>query len=204
MHRFKNLPVYCALLACGLVSACSGVLESGKPARQVYLLHSPPVDANAGEAGAGENLILSLRAVPGLDTDQVLVLGSDARLIPAANARWADNLPEVFTSITRRYLSDTREFKAVRVGSIARPDEWLMEVELQAFYGTQGPGGATTGVELNMEIMLHCNDAQKVLRIAHQAYTSGDTLGNLVASHQQVLAAALRELPGLILGACRG
>ncbi|HLF29712.1 MAG TPA: ABC-type transport auxiliary lipoprotein family protein [Xanthomonadales bacterium] len=203
MHRFNNLPLYCVLLSCGLLTACSGLLESGKPARQVYMLHSPPVKASAGESSPGETLILSLRAVPGLDTDQVLVLGSDARLIPAANARWADNLPEVVTSITRRYLSDTREFKAVRVGSIARPGEWFAEVELQAFYGTQGAGGTTTGVELKMEIMLRCNGAQKVVRITQQAYTPGDTLASLVAAHQQVLDAAVKELPALILDNCR-
>ncbi|MGH8034010.1 MAG: ABC-type transport auxiliary lipoprotein family protein [Lysobacterales bacterium] len=202
MHKIKYLAGLSALFAWGLMTACSGVLESGKPARQVYLLHSPAVAANSGSSAPEGKVILSVHAVPGLDTDQVLVLGTDARLLPAANARWADNLPEVFTSITRRYLSDTRQFKAVHVGSLARPDEWLVELELQAFYGIQGTGGATTGVELSMEIMLRCSDKRDVERISQRVGTSGDTLASLVAAHQQALDSAMQELPGLITRIC--
>ena len=204
MHKFKILAELSVVFTCALLTACGGVLASGKPARQVYMLQSPPVTASA-DTGAPEGgaLVLAVHAVPGLDTDQIQVLGTDARLLPAANARWADNLPEVFTSIARHYLSDTRQFKAVHVGSLARPDEWLVELELQAFYGIQGAGGATSGVELTMEVMLHCDEKQNVVRVTQRTGTSGDTLSSLVAAHQQVLDAAMQELPGLILKSCR-
>jgi uncharacterized lipoprotein YmbA len=191
------------LLTFGLITGCSGVLESGKPSRQVYMLHSPSAAPGGSADEPAGSLVLSVHVVPGLDTDQVQVLGTDARLLPAANARWADNLPEVFTSITRRYLSDTRQFKAVHVGSIARPDEWLVELELQAFYGIQGGSGATTGVELKLEVMLRCNGQQHIQQIEKQTGVSGDTLASLVAAHQQALDAAMQELPGLIVQACR-
>lgn len=190
------------LFTFGLVTGCSGVLESGKPARQVYMLHSSSVTSGASASEPVGSLVLSVHVVPGLDTDQVQVLGTDARLLPAANARWADNLPEVFTSVTRRYLSNTRQFKSVHVGSIARPDEWLVELELQAFYGTQGSSGATTGVDLKLEVMVRCNEQQHVREIEQQAGVAGDTLATLVAAHQQALDAAVRELPGLITQAC--
>lgn len=193
----------CLLIAISLLTACGSVLTSGKPARQVYMLHSPSVTPASDAGESGGTLILSVHAVPGLDTDQVQVLGTDARLLPASNARWADNLPEVFTSITRRYLSDTRQFKSVHVGSIARSNEWLVELELQAFYGVQGGGGTTTGVELKLEVMMTCNGQQQVRQIKRQTSVSGDTLATLVAAHQQALDAAMQELPGLIVTACK-
>ena len=190
------------LLATGLVAACGSVLESGKPARQVYMLHTPAAPVNPEPAQARKTLIVSVRAVPGLDTDLVLVLGSDAQLKPVSNAHWADNMPEVFASITRRYLSDSREFKAVNEASIARPGEWLLNLELQAFYGTQDGAGRTDGVELKMEGLLRCNDDSHVLRILQKSGADASSLASLVAAHQRVLDAAMRELLSQVLKAC--
>jgi uncharacterized lipoprotein YmbA len=185
-----------------VLAACGSVLESGKPARQVYLLHTPKAPSGSAQAETPASLILSVRAVPGLDTDLVQVLGNDARLVPVANAHWADNAPEVFTSITRRYLSDTRSFTSVHVGTLARPDEWLLELELQAFYGTQDAAGVTDSVVLKMEGTLRCNGGQHVLQVEKETGASGDSLASLVAAHQRVLDAALPELTALILQPC--
>ncbi len=188
--------------ACCLLVTCCGVLESGKPARQVYLLQTPAAPAHAGPVENAPTLIISVSAVPGLDTDHILVLGSDARLNPVANAHWPDHMPEVFTSITRRYLSDSAEFRTVREGSIARPGEWLLELELQAFYGAQGPLGNTSEVILELEGLLRCGGKQHVLRIAQQTSVGGENLSALVAAHQRVIDAAMHELPSSVVTAC--
>jgi ABC-type uncharacterized transport system auxiliary subunit len=198
--KFVNLG---SLLACSVLAACSGVLESGKPAKQVYMLQPPPASSTSESAHIPQTLIMSVKAVPGLDTDKILVLGNDARLNPVSNARWSDNLPEVFTSITRRYLSGTNHFGAVKEGQLSRPDEWQLELELQAFYGTQSSGGNTDGVELMMEGLLHCGGEQYVLRISQQGSASGDSLSALVAAHQRVLNKALKQLPDQINENCQ-
>ena len=190
------------VLATFLATACGSVLESGKPARQVYMLHTPKAPSNPATTAPAPTLIISVHAVPGLDTDLILVLGSDAKLIPVANGHWADNMPEVFTSITRRYLSDTGQFKTVKEATIARPGEWLLSLELQAFYGTQDSAGNTDGVELKIEGLLSCGDDQHVLRIRQKAGADAASLASLVAAHQRVLDAAMRELPTQILAAC--
>ena len=190
------------LIALSLSLTCCGLLESGKPARQVYLLDTPLAPASSGQTPAAPTLIISVSAVPGLDTDRILVLGEDARLNPVANAHWPDHMPEVFTSITRRYLSDSRQFLSVIQGSIARPGEWLLELELQAFYGTQSSADITSGVTLQMEGLLRCGGKHHVLRITQQSPVSGDNLSSLVAAHQRVLDAAMRELPSDIVNAC--
>lgn len=191
-----------AVLILFLVTTACSILESGKPARQVYLLQTP---AAYGTGEPDENapvLIISVRAVPGLDTDRIMVLGNDAHLLPVANAHWPDHMPEVFTSISRRYLSNTRRFQAVREGTIARPDEWLLELELQAFYGIQNSAGETSAVELQMEGLLRCGNSQKVLRVAQKAPVHDGGLAVLVAAHQQVIDAAMQALSEKLNEAC--
>lgn len=190
-----------ALLVIG-VGGCSGVLESNKPAREVYLLQAPAAAASSATPAVNDNLVLSVTAVPGLDTDRILVLGTDARLNPAANARWPDHMPEILTSITRRYLSATGRFASVQTGSIARPGDWFLELELQAFYGIQNHAGATTTVLLQWEGRLRCNDQTHILRLQETSPNSGVSLPGLVASHQQALDAALKRLPAAITDAC--
>jgi hypothetical protein len=75
------------LLASALITltACTGVLESNKPAREIYLLQ-PPDNNPQMPVPEAPKLVLSLITVPGLDTDDIQVLSPDARLIPVANA----------------------------------------------------------------------------------------------------------------------
>ena len=185
-----------------LLTACGGLLESGKAARQVYMLQTPDASSQPASSDKAAALLLSVSAVPGIDSDLVQVLDPDAQLSPVANAHWPDNLPEVLSSITRHYLSDTGQFESVRLGRIARPEQWLLELEVSAFNGTRDTSGSFTGVVLEMDGMLHCNDQNRDLSIHQQSGVAGDSLTALVAAHQQVLDAALRALPGQIIQAC--
>ena len=198
----KTLRRVTVFALCVSVAGC-GILESGKPARQVYLLQTPSPVGQSNPAASPPALIISVKAVPGLDTDRILVLGPDARLVPVANAHWPDHMPEVFTSITRRYLSNTEQYHAVREGSIARPDEWLLELELQAFYGIQGSADVASSVVLQMEGALRCGNLQQVLRVEQQALVRGDNLSILVAAHQQVIDAGMQELSAKLSEACK-
>jgi len=197
----KSILLAAVVVTC-LLTACGSLLESGKPARQVYMLQTPSVAPQPPGGEQAATLIVSVSAVPGMDSDVIQVLGSDAQLSPVANAHWPDNLPEVLSSITRHYLSDTGQFVSVRVGRVARPDQWLLELEVGAFNGTQDASGNFTDVVLEMEGMLHCNGKNRDLSIHQQTGVAGDSLTALVAAHQQALDAALRALPGEIIQAC--
>ena len=189
------------LLACACLAACTGVLESGKPARQVYLLHTPSTPASATEA-THPSLLISVTAVPGLDSDRIMALGQDARLVPIANTHWPDHMPEVFTSIVRRYLSESRQFRSVREGGIPRPGEWQLELELQAFYGLLDAEGNATSVLLKMEGLVRCGGTEHVLRITEETAVDSTTAASLVAAHQRVINAAVQGLPGRITTDC--
>lgn len=194
----RLLPLLTALLLTG----CAGVLESNKPAREVYLLQPPDGDSSSVVTGPVK-LVLSLITVPGLDTDDIQVLGPNARLIPVANAHWADNLPEVMSSLSRRTLMDSGLFQSVELGDLARPDDWQLQLELQAFYGVQNNAGATTSVLMQLEGTLRCGDNSDVFKLESSKSAGSGSLTEIVAAHQRVLNETLQALPGRIQQACK-
>lgn len=195
------------LLAAALISlsACTGVLESNKPAREIYLLQ-PPDGSPQQPAPEAPKLVLSLTTVPGLDTDDIQVLSPNARLIPVANAHWPDNLPEVMSSLSRRSLIDSGIFSTVTLNDLARPGDWQLQLELQAFYGIQSSAGTTNSVRMQMEGNVRCgkkdNVVSDVFRLERVENVGSDSLAELVAAHQRALDKSLQELPARIQQIC--
>ncbi|HKX57420.1 MAG TPA: ABC-type transport auxiliary lipoprotein family protein [Xanthomonadales bacterium] len=183
------------------LTACTGVLESNKPAREIYLLQ-PPASSPQTPAPEAPKLVLSLTTVPGLDTDNIQVLSPNARLIPVANAHWPDNLPEVMSSLSRRSLVDSGAFSAVTLNDLARPGDWQLQLELQVFYGIQDSAGATNSVRMQMEGNIRCGDQGDVFRLESVENVGTDSLAALVAAHQRALDENLQDLPGRIGQIC--
>lgn len=201
MHFTSRIFAAMAMFAC-LATGCSGVLESKKPARQVYLLQPPASATTSTPTQAPAALVMSVDAIPGMDTDRIMVLGRDAQLMPVANARWADYLPEVVGSLVRRTLAETAVFGPVREGSVARPGEWLLRMELQALYGVQDSAGNTDSVKFSLEGQLTCNGSQHVIRIRETSSAAAVDIATLASAHQRVLNAGLVQLPQKITDAC--
>jgi len=173
---------------------CSGVLESSKPAREVFLLDEPADSARTSPSPDAPKLKLSMTAVPGLDTDRITVLGPDSRLSPVANAHWADHVPEVILSIMRRTLSDSGMFRSVREESLPRPGDWQLEVELQAFYGILGAASKPNSVRVRWEGFLTCEATEHTFLVDESSSVGSDSLAALVAAHQSALDAGLKQL----------
>ncbi len=192
-----------ALVPLAFLAACAGVLESNRPAREIYLLQPPSVTPQTPAADA-PRLVLSLVTVPGLDTDDIQVLAPNARLIPVANAHWPDHLPEVMSSLARRTLVDSGDFSHVTVNDLARPGDWQLQLELQAFYGIQDSAGATTLVRMQMEGNLKCGENRKVLRLENHANVQSASLAELVSAHQRALNDTMLQLTQAIRRDCAG
>ncbi len=185
------------LLTTASLLACSGVLESNKPAREVYLLHPPSVSTGTVPTDRVK-LVLALKTVPGLDTDDIQVLGTNARLIPVANAHWADSLPEVMSSLSRRMLINSGLFRSVELGDMARPADWLLQLELQAFYGVQNSAGDTVEALMQLEGEVRCGDSSEVFKLEASKSVNSGSLADLVAAHQAALNEVLQALPARI------
>jgi ABC-type uncharacterized transport system auxiliary subunit len=197
----KALPVVLLVFVLVSLTACTGVLESNKPAREIYLLQ-PPASSPQTPAPEAPKLVLSLTTVPGLDTDDIQVLSPNARLIPVANAHWPDNLPEVMSSLSRRSLVDSGAFSEVTLGDLARPGDWQLQLELQVFYGIQESAGATNSVRMQMEGHIRCGEQGDVFRLESVENVGNDSLAALVAAHQRVLGESLQDLPARIQQIC--
>jgi ABC-type uncharacterized transport system auxiliary subunit len=192
----KSISAKNGLLAItALVTACGGVMTSEQAARQTYLLepYSAHMADNAGEAWPP--LALSVSVVPGLDTDRIQARGPDARLNHYANARWADFLPEVLSSVLRRSLAATGRFEAVKATPSPDGDDWTLELEVQEFYGVQVTAGSTSSVAAQFEGMLHCKDENHRFQVFSSSPVGDERLSLVVRAHQQ----ALDDITGQLL-----
>jgi len=191
MNRLKPWPAVLAFLF--LASGCSGLLTSDQPARQYYLLQPVQLSAPAS-AGAGDDLALDVTAIPGLDTDQLLALGPDARLQQYGNARWPDHLPEVLTSTLQRSLESTGRFGFVSASDSARGGSWLLQLEAREFYGILDSTGNTSRVRFALDGSVSCAGMRHALKLSDSQPVGVQRVADVVAAHQAALDAVTRQL----------
>ena len=182
------------ILSALLVGACSGLLKSDQPTKHVFLLQPLSTTAASGVTADPMPLVISLRVVPGLDTDRILVLGYDASLTPVANARWADNLPEVMNSMVRRSLTLSGRYAPAFDDRKKVGQDSQLQLELQAFYGIGSASGEPDRVEIKIEGRLTCLDTQHAIQIDQSNSVSGTGLSRIVAAHQGALNDAMEAL----------
>jgi ABC-type uncharacterized transport system auxiliary subunit len=185
-----------------LLTACSGVMDSAQPAKQYYML--VPWSGAAGAAGSeqGPGLSIMVSAVPGLDTDQVLALSSDARLTRYANARWPDHLPEVLASVMKRSLASSGRFSEVDQGTHSNDDNWFLALEVQQFYGIQNASGDTSSVIVEMTGSIECNGHRGSFTLSDSNSVAEERLSTVVAAHQRGLDEVTRQLLDQINKTC--
>jgi ABC-type uncharacterized transport system auxiliary subunit len=200
----KKITAIMVLLAVTVqITACSGMLTSDKAARQIYLLE--PYTGHPG-ADTGESwpaLVISVSAVPGLDTDHIQALGADARLIQYANARWTDYLPEVLTSVMRRSLASAGRFETVKTNTGNDPDQWSLKLEVQQFYGILDAADGTSSVKVRFEGNLQCRGQEHHLRLNASKPVQENRLSVVVSAHQQALDDTSRQLMEHVVGYCK-
>jgi ABC-type uncharacterized transport system auxiliary subunit len=190
-------------LAAILLTACSGLMDSAQPAKQVYLLMPLPGPSMEMADEQKPVLFMSLHAVPGLDSDWIQALGSDAGLTRYANARWPDHLPEVLASVIQRSLASSGRFSAVERSSRAKDGGWQLNLEVEKFYGLRGPGGETTSVVTEISGTIRCNGKSSTFMLNDSVAVGGERLSLVVAAHQQGLDGVTRQLIQKIFEHCQ-
>jgi ABC-type uncharacterized transport system auxiliary subunit len=200
MNTKTVLPVLAVALL--LLSACSGIMDSAQPAKQIYMLMPLSGPQTGAHPEQGPALSISLAAVPGLDTDWIQALSDDARLTRYANARWPDRLPEVLTSVIQRSLVSSGRFSAVERSSRVSADGWLLQLEVEKFYGLQSATGETGSVVTELSGSIECNGHADSFTLSESVSVSGERLSAVVAAHQQGLDDATRQLLKTIFAEC--
>lgn len=190
MFRFRSytFTVTCFLAIAFVLSACSGLTQSDRPALRVWWLQPVTGAPRADDSSTAQPVMLELTVVPGLDSDQVLALSSDAQLIPYAGARWADYLPELVASLINRSLQASGQFEVSqgRAGSGAPACE--LRLELAEFFAELDSAGRTRGVSVDIGGRYRCGTSG-ASELGSRAYVDVDAeqMNAIVAAFQKAL-----------------
>jgi ABC-type uncharacterized transport system auxiliary subunit len=201
MNRYPTWPALLTILI--LIQGCGGILTSDQPARQTYLLKPLAHPSSATATAEAVDLALNVTAIPGLDTDQVLALGVDARLQQYSNARWPDHLPEVLTSILQRSLESAGPFAPVRNADRATIDGWMLQLEVREFFGIRDAAGDTSSVRVALAGSVSCGGERHPLGLHDTNPVTTQRLASVVAAHQAGLDGVTRDLVERVLSLCR-
>ena len=176
------------------VGGCSGVLTSDQPPEHVYWLEAVDLRLAEPPTGNSPDLVVAVRALPGLDTDRILVKEPGARMNHYAGARWPDHLPEVLTATVRLSLESSGRFSHVSSSSQIRRGDWSLDLELREFFAVASTSGTPPQVRVNLAGHLDCGSGDIAVSAATTAAAEADKLSGIVAAFQSATDQALISL----------
>ena len=202
MCRFRTKQLLVVLMSLFGIAACSGMLDSNRPAERTYWLEPLIVQGPDTDQASLPGLSVSVTAAPGLDTDRLLILDTGARLNHYAAARWPDNAPEVLESLLRRTLESTGKYARVSSGYGTRSADWQLELEVREFYTVVTSSAGAGTVRLALSGYVTCPDADHEISMRASADISDERLSRIVAAHQQALHDVSKQMVNQLSQAC--
>ena len=184
------------------LSGCGGLLTSDQPPERVYWLEAEGLQLGAASTENLPALIVTVDAVPGLDTDRILVMEPNARLNHYAGARWADHLPEVLTATVRLALESSGRFSRVSSGTRINGSEWLLELELRKFFAVATAPDTPPQVHVQLAGQLNCGVASTAVSAAATTRAQENSLSRIVAAFQDATDEALISLSRQLVSSC--
>lgn len=177
--------------ACLAISACGNLLDARRPAVDAYWL--APLERGSQ---LGTELLptsLRLRVVPGLDTNRILTLDDQARLGHISGSTWADNLPEVLTSVLIRSLS-MAGLAVVDTAGSARAG-CRLDLEVREFFARLDSAGQPDEARAAVAGSLVCDGAPlRELEASATASVAGQSAAAVSAAFQSALDQLTRKL----------
>jgi ABC-type uncharacterized transport system auxiliary subunit len=186
------------------LSGCGVVFTSDQPPEHEYWLEA--VNLQLGEPPAGDlpDLVVAVRAIPGLDTDRILMKGPGAKLNYYAGARWPDHLPEIVTVLVRLSLESSGRFNRVRSSSQMSRDEWSLDLELREFFAVVTTAGTPLQVHVKLVGHVNCGSGNAAVSAATTAPAQEDRLSEIIAAFQSATDNALIGLGAQLEARCFG
>ena len=192
MRVCRLLSLLTALAAA--LTGCGGILTSDQPPEHVYWLDASNLQFGAPPTGDLPDIVVTVRALPGLDTDRILVKEPGARLNHYAGARWPDNLPEVVTALVRLSLESSDRFNRVGSGSQTNLGEWTLDLELREFFAVITTAGTPPQIHVKLVGHVTCGSSDGAVSAATTAPAHADKLSGIVAAFQSAADKALVDL----------
>ncbi len=191
----KEQTMFIVLMAVFILSACSGLTQSNKPAVTSWWLEPYIGPAKGAVAEPAVTVALTVKAVPGLDSDQVLTLSSDAQLKPYSGARWVDYAPDLLASLLGRSLEADGRFEVLKERSGRGPENCELQLELREFFADLNSMGRTSGVRLALDGRYQCASATAVEVNSSALVAVGEErMSVIVAAFQRALDQVTQEI----------
>ena len=191
------------LMTCAsALGGCGGLLTTDQPAIQVYWLE--PVARHHDELVMSEraSIRVTVKAVPGLDTDWILVKGPGPRLNHYAGARWPDHLPEVLETLVRLSLESSGQFSRVVGRATAEPYDGVLELEVRKFFAVMDSAEGSPVVHVAMAGYLDCGSGYGAVSSDATARPARNKLGDIVTGYQQATDEVLTALVAQVAENC--
>jgi ABC-type uncharacterized transport system auxiliary subunit len=191
------------LMVCaGAMSGCGGMLTSDQPADHIYWLEGATLKLGEAPSEPPPDLVVAIKAVPGLDTDQILVKGPGARLNHYAGARWPDYLPEVVSALVRLSLESSGRFDRISNGPPVGRDDWVLELELREFFAVVTATGTPPIVHVKLAGHLSCSAGSTAVSASATAPADQAKLSDIVAAFQRATDNVLTDLGKQLEASC--
>ena len=189
MNKSRKLVVFSLVILALCLNACSGLTQSDKLAMKTWWLE-PFTDMAAGNSTEPVLLSVSVTVVPGLDTDRILTLSDKAELNHYNGARWAENLPELLTSLSERSLVSSGRFELV-----SALERCNLDLELHEFFAELNPSSQTTGVRVAINGRYQCGDTEAMsMRLNASIPVHDERMSGIVAAFQRALDNVMMDM----------
>ena len=194
--RIARYVVVFGLLFLGLLlGACSGLTQSNIPANTSWWLEPFESPGEGVPAEKPTRVTLSVTVVPGLDSNRILTLSDDARLNRYSAARWADNLPELVTSLVARTMNMSGRFDVGSATSRQGPGDCALQLEVAKFFAELDGSGKTTGVRIAVNGDYQCAaDVAVAIDLSSSVPVYSDRMSVIVAAFQEAMDEVLAAL----------
>jgi ABC-type uncharacterized transport system auxiliary subunit len=196
MKPTKIWVTYSMLLMVFLLGACSELTRSDRPAEKTWWL-TPYMGISPGIAEEDAlSVAVTVAAVPGLDTDRILTLSSDSELNQYSGARWADNLPDLVASLTRRSLQALGRFKVIGSDHDMINEDCELWLEVHEFYAKLGTSGQGREIRVAIDGNFRCHeDTLSQISLEALIPIEGNRMSAIVGAFQRGINKILAELP---------
>lgn len=181
---------------------CAGLLENNGPAERIYWLEPYVLKQESVAAGSGYTLAISVSAVPGLNTDRLLVLEADARLNYYAAARWPDNLPTLVESLLRLTLESENRYSRVIAGTSAYGADHELTLELRESYSVKKTPGEKSSVRVALRGYVICRESDSEIKLQADIDVGKNRLVDIVSAYQIALDEVSLQLVNQLTTSC--
>jgi len=172
------------------LAACGGLTTSDKPVTRTWMLMPLEQAEKTDLSEPVTSIKVSVKAVPGLDSNKILTLSGDAELNSFSGARWADHTVEMLGSLITRTLRGAGNFDVV--SSQADCD---LKLEVQEFFAYTGSAGKATEVRIEIDGQYSCRSEKlKTIHLQASIPVHEDRMSSIVAAFQAGTERALRDL----------